>query len=497
MKRRALHLGELSLRGRGEAGTSLVIALAFLALLGSSVAILLKVDYTSFKTTEAVRGQQDRVYGADAGVDYGIQTMRTNTSYCPNTSSGTQSLPSQSIDNKTITVTCQTLSGSTGGGGGSYSTYSLIVTGYNNPDGTAPNLDGAINLDGKTHADSVQFTGPVFNAGGFTFGGSSPVMKITSNLDEYNDPPKAYCTNAQAANLTTGNLSVSGLWTCRLASTYPVPDPLPTLVVPAAAAPAAVNSGGCTILFPGKYTSAPTFDKNSQYYFASGVYYFANVGEIGLAGEIFGGQPGPTETQQMTTATPCSNDAAANALVPGSATGSGVELVLGGSSKLRVQDHMKNKIELFQRTPAVPASEGTAGISVYAPRTSGTNYVAWNADNVLAMDGNKTTMIMHGLFYAPDGYVNKAYALQNPGNAATFSGGMVVQRLVLYFDNQSSSGATASAASIIPPSPASVRTVVVTATATGAGEAPVTETAVIVLGTTSVTPPTVQSWRKN
>jgi hypothetical protein len=387
-----------------------------------------------------------------------------------------------------------------GADGGTFSQYSVIATGYPSPDGTTPNLDGAITIDGKTHADTVTFDGPVFNAGGFTFGPTAPVTNMTGTLDEYDDPPTSYCTSEQAENVTTGNLDLDGAWTCRNAASFPVPDPVPTLIAPTAAAPAEVVQGSCTILFPGLYTSTtkPTFGKNNRYYFASGVYHFADVGEIYLAGEIFGGQPGAEESQQMTTATPCSNDAAANALRPGSATGSGVQLVLAGSSRLRVEDHLKDKIELFSRVPAVPADEGTPGVAVYAPRFDGATYSRWNSTNVLAMDGNKSTMIIHGLFYAPNGWINKTYALQNPGNAPTFAGGVVAQRFNLFFDNQSDSGATVSVAKTDAPAPPTPRTVVVTATAHGTlpSEAPTVIRAVVLLGTSSSIPPTVLSWRK-
>ncbi len=485
-------------RLRGEQGTSLLLALAFITLLGVFATAILSANFADFKTTQVVRARTDALYGADGGADVGVQLLRATSTYCPNVSGTPTNLPNQTIDGRTVRITCQTLSGSIGGGGGTFSQYALVVTGYPNPDGTLPNLDAAFDLDGKTHADTVKLAGPVFNAGGFKFGSTSPVLNITTNLQEYNDPPKSYCTTEQGENTTTGNIDVDGLWSCHLAAALPVPDPLPTLKVPTANAPTKVVQGSCTIFFPGKYTVAPTFDKNNKYYFASGVYYFANVGQITLAGEIFGGQPGAGESQQMTTATPCSNDAGANALVPGSATGSGIQFALGGSSKLRIDDHSKDKIELFSRVPAVPANEGTAGVTVYAPRTDGTNYVKWNADKVLAMDGNKTTMIIHGLFYAPSGWINKAYALQNPGNAPTFAGAVVAQRFTLYFDNQSSSGATAAVAQTIPPAPATTRTVVVTATADPlvAGEAPTVINAVVQLGTGAGTPATVLSWRK-
>jgi hypothetical protein len=487
---------------RREDGSSLIIMLALLSFLGVLLTSVLTIAFASFKTTQVARAQGSELFGADGGIDYGIELLRDNTSYCPEVSGSAQSLPSQTVNGRIVQVTCQTLSGSaTSGGGGTFSQYALVVTGYPNPNGTAPSMADGILVDGKTHADTVKFEGPVFNAGGFTFGTNSPVVNMTSTLDEYNDAPNTYCTVEKSENIATGNLDVDGAWTCRNAASFPVPDPLPTLIAPTASAPTKVVSGGCTIFFPGRYSSTtkPTFDKNNRYYFASGVYHFNSVGEILLAGEIFGGQPGAGESQQMTTATPCSNDAAANAIVPGSASGSGVQFILSGSSRLRLDDHQKDKIELFSRVPAVPANEGTPGVTVYAPRTSGATYNRWNSTSpVLRMDGNKTTAIIHGLWYTPNGRVDRAYALPNPGNAPTFAGGVVAQKFNLFFDNQSDSGATAAVAKVTPPAPPTPRTIVVTATAQGTlpGEAPTVIRAVVQMGATGATPPTVLSWRK-
>ena len=483
-------------RGQGEAGTSLILALAFLTLLGAFTAGVLTVAYTSFKTTEVVRGAQDKDYGADGGADVAVQLLRSSSSYCPAVSGTPTNLPDQTIDGRTVHITCQTLSGNaTGGPGGSLLQYALVVTGYNNPNGSAPNLDDAIKLTGSTHANISYLKGPVFNAGGFSLSATAASLQITSDLHQYNDPPKLYCTASKAAAATVGPV-VSGTWTCELAATFPVPDPTPTLIVPSATAHAPVVQGTCTILFPGRYTSAPVFTRNQKFYLASGVYYFHNVGVIDLRGEIFGGQAPAGETKQV-NATPCATDATANSLVPGSASGSGVELVLGGTSKLTVDDHPSAKIEMFSRVPAIPASEGTPGVSVYAPRVSGGNWSAWNTDKVLSMAGNKASMTFHGAFYAPDAPIDPAHAILNPNDYPLFAGGVVAQKINIAFDNAGGL-LTSTLSGIVVPPVGTPRTVVVTATADpiAAGEAPTVVKAVVQLDTSAGTPATVLSWRK-
>ena len=498
-----------SARFRGDGGASLILALAFLTLLGSSAAILLQVDYTGFKTTEVVRGQQDRVYGADGGVDYGIQTMRTNTSYCPDSSAGAQTLPSQTINGKTVTVTCQTLSGSAGGGsapGGA--TYSVVVTGYPGPTGTAANLSAAISTNTGQSGDTVNLGGDVFNAGGFSLPSSGYKLTVLNNLHELN-AVSTYCTTAKAA---ARKPQVNGAWTCDagIAGVFPVaPDPLPTLQVPATNAPATWTTGSgssqCKVLYPGKYTSAPTFSTANNY-LASGVYYFSNVGNISFDGIVVGGAQGTDN--KLLGASACTTDAAAKAHLAGvndQVNGSGVELVVDGNSRITIGGDSSEQMEFFLRVAGNPATEGTAGIGLIAPRIAGVGYSAWNAVPNPALTfgagsggGDPTSQVaFHGLVYEPNSSLVSP-VLQNVNQVAMFYGGLVVQTLSVVAPSQGfSGGGTPVVAQIPVPSPATARTVLVTATATQAGEAPVTESSVIVLGTTSVTPPTVQSWRKN
>ena len=313
-----------SRRGRGEDGVSLILAMAFLALLSVLVVSLLTVVYSSVKTTTAVSDHSSNLYGADGGADIALQLLRSNSSYCPDVGSP-QSMPSQSIGGRTVNLTCQTISGTVGGtGGGAAGVYALVVTGYNDPDGHVPDLEKLVELDGKDKdgTDSVRVAGGhVFNVGKFKFKSDAPVLIVDKNLDQWNsttgDHPGPHCTTDQAAAPSIGNPQVTGTWTCRRQATFPVPDPNPTLIVPTAAAPAPITVGECTIHFPGKYTEKLELDKEKKYYFASGVYLFHETKENKLQGEIFGGQPGPGVTQAFTNISPCSNDAAANAAASG------------------------------------------------------------------------------------------------------------------------------------------------------------------------------------
>lgn len=485
-------------KGRGEAGVSLILAMAFLTFLSVLVASLLTVVFSAVKTTTVVSGHSSNLFGADGGTDIALQMLRSNPSYCPNVSSNPSGMPSQTIGGRTIELTCQTISGTVGGtGGGAAGVYALVVTGYNDPGGSAPDFTKLVELDGKdkdgTDSTSIE-GGHMFNAGEFKFKSDAPHFIVDQNLDQYNGA-SPYCTVDQAEAVSTGQPQVNGVWTCRTSATFPVPDPNPTLIVPTAAAPAAIVQGDCTILFPGKYTTDPEFNKDKKYYLASGVYLFHGTKEVKFQGEVFGGQPGPGLSQVFTDQAPCSSDAAANALRPGSATGYGVQIVLSGDAKLQIEDERKAKVELFARVPGNPALEGSPGVTIYAPRTAGSGYSAWNKDRAVDIKGKEPQLVIHGLVYIPTSKFDEQFALanENAGYSPIFDGGLVVQRLKLKFKKEYSHLTFAR----IPATAATTRTTVVTATATDpGGGAPITVKAVVQLGTGSGTPATVLSWRK-
>ena len=285
-----------------------------------------------------------------------------------------------------------------------------------------------------------------------------------------------------------------GTWSCENAGSFPVPDPNPTLKVPTTAAPAKVVQGNCTIFFPGRYTAEPKFD-TAKAYLASGVYYFHDIGSIVPKGQVFGGEPGPTDTKKFTANTPCSTDAAAKVLRPTAAiNGYGVQLVFGGGSQFKPDPVSSTQIELYARVPGVPANEGTPYVSFFAPKTSGPNYNASTADAFDA-GGPAFKMVIHGLTYMPNAYP-RIWGINNSlaGGAAPFSGGVVVAGIDFAIDSTMTSGTFAGLPGATP-APATDRTVVVTATATASGEVSTTVKAVVLIPADG-SAPTVQSWRK-
>ena len=499
--RRAVSSG----RGCGERGASLVLALMFVSCVGVLGASVLALTSVSFKTTQVVRSASRKLYAADGGADIAIQSLRADTSYCGQVSGTPQAMPSETIKGQTVSLACQTLSGTAGGGsspGGA--TYSVVVTGYPNPDGSSANLSTLISTSTGQDGDIVNLGGDVFNAGGFSFPSSGFNLAVLHDLHELN-ASSPYCTSAKSASRQP---IVSGSWTCDAgtAGTFPVaPDPQPTLKVTATSAPASWTSGSgssqCKVFFPGRYTSAPSFS-SGQNYLASGAYYFNNVGNVTLQGTVFGGAPG--SNTQVLAGAPCSNDAAAKAHLAGvndMIGGSGVQLVVDGTSRLTINGTSNDNMEFFLRVPGDPASEGTAGVGLLAPRIAGTGYQKWNAgaSPALTFAGGSNAannVVFHGLVYEPTSGLS-APVLQNPGGTAMFSGGIVSQSMFVQPGSSFTGGSTPAIASLPVPAPATPRTTVVSATATGVdGSVPTTVKVVVQIGTSAATPPTIISWRK-
>src|SRR4051812_8284605 len=108
---------------RGDQGASLVIVLAFLAVFGVLVVLLLGQTTTSFGRTLVSRTYNEKSFAADAGVDAAITRLRADDTLCPK-AGATGALTPLSVNSKTVTVTCRTISGSSAGAGG----YALITT---------------------------------------------------------------------------------------------------------------------------------------------------------------------------------------------------------------------------------------------------------------------------------------------------------------------------------------------------------------------------------
>ena len=83
---------------RDDEGASLVIVLAFVALFGVLLSVLLNQTSASFKRTVVTRAYVAKVYAADAGADAGIQALRNDDLACPTVSATASPLLSLSLN---------------------------------------------------------------------------------------------------------------------------------------------------------------------------------------------------------------------------------------------------------------------------------------------------------------------------------------------------------------------------------------------------------------
>ena len=161
---------------------------------------------------------------------------------------------------------------------------------------------------------------------------------------------------------------------------------IPTVAVPTTPSnPAKKTLGQCTYFYPGVYTAAQfAFASGKGHYLASGTYYITG-GTVSMQGWVRGGQPpspaAPNDAL-LNGANPCdpstTNDAwaAANkpAGVPYTSTGTGVTLILGGTTRLSMIDHASTRVELFPRIPGPgsPDLAATPGVSIWGINTGTT-----------------------------------------------------------------------------------------------------------------------------
>jgi hypothetical protein len=122
-------------RARGEEGVTLILAMTFMLLFGLVVAAVLTQVSTGLKTTPVVSDKDQKLYAADAGIDFGINAVRDEELLCPDTAAGTQDVGDVTINGRAVHVTCQTVAGDNGQGGSVFgpSGWTIVATGWGSP----------------------------------------------------------------------------------------------------------------------------------------------------------------------------------------------------------------------------------------------------------------------------------------------------------------------------------------------------------------------------
>lgn len=452
--------------GRGDAGQTLPLVLAFLAGFGFLIAVLLGGVEVNLKTTTVVRSRTERVYAADAGIEYGLKRLAIDPTSCP--SETPSSLPSQMTNGRTVTLTCQVKTSSsneeTPGGAG----WAAIVTGNLSAQG-----GGTATISGPTYVKGS--IGSIHNTQGSV---------------------SQFFTNCPGGHTAPAGLTVDPhppySWQCTTAATPDPPHTLPP--APIVLNPVSKPSVPCQVFFPGKYTTAPSLATNN--YFVSGVYYFEDIGNwsLGTGQKIYGGTNAADTTRL--TPNPCNYP---DSTAGSGGTGSGVEWIFGGTSSISFKNN--DDIELYTRVPGPAEPDSvTKHISFAAvcdpardtdhvpPCPVPAGYKASTVGTVFDSSGGHPDTAIHGLFYAPTADVS----LYGP-NALT-----VVHNGIVSHDLEIKLSGTAGPDPIISVDTSSTnkRFAVLTATATSSGEADIVATALVeIRNNTNPATIAVHSWR--
>lgn len=418
-------------RASSEDGNILIIVLVFMVVLGLIVAASFANAGANFRNTVGVRANEQKGYAADAGMDWAIKRVRTDSTLCPtvgtfqgNTFGAIPDGPS--VNGKTPTFKCTVTQGSVSGANG----FAIITT--------SSTPAGALDTSG---AKTKTVNGPVW---------ASDIANNISNIVVTSGgvwEDKAQGCTTKPAGLT---IDPPFTYTCTTdANPAPlVPHVLPTSGIRTAAARPATGNGdnNCRVFTPGRYANANGFVLAKDNYLVSGVYFLDNVGLIDVTKlQLVGGAAQPEEEpDRIPGVVPCSTDAANGGASPAGSTG--VKVILGGNSRI-VVGNPSGRLELFSRFGGA-ADEGTQGISLQTVCSAsgslpGTNCTgtdsSWSGKASTLTDttnslldsgnnGNTVLLRIHGQVYAPNALLS--FNATNDSNAWLL-GGVVIGRITL------------------------------------------------------------------
>ena len=428
-----------------QTGSTLILALIFLAILSVGAAAILTLADTSIRATLAVRAQGANSYSADGAVQAAINNIRsakdvngnllgTNGAYTTPTGGNNCPTLNLTVDGVVSQVTCQPAD------------TSGQVTLVNNP-----NNDPQYAV--LTMAGISEASNNTISIGGDVFADSNINL---SNADTWT------VAGTVKTNACLGKAAVQGVITtippgglnCAIGTTVADPgigtatyNPLVTAVT----TPAAKQCiGNVTTFYPGTYSTtgslAPvsgcTSGGKKIAIFTPGNYYFNyNATWSDPYDRIIGGVP--TGAAPGTDCDPAQP---------------GVQWVFGGSSSVLAGAPVKPEIYLC--APALTA--GRQQISLYGltsratspftPETAGTT--------LLDISGNGANLLVRGTVYAPNG--NFSVKLQGGASNTIFNRGIIANSLSLDLTGGAASGGTIQVPPVVPTPVSANRTVIFT-----------------------------------
>ena len=392
-----------------DGGAMLPIAMLVAILLATVTTAIAAYATAGLRYARVVQDRADRLSAADGGMQYVIEKLKLRQTLCTTAvaQNGLTTIVPPSLNGATIAVTCDRV----GTLISDIQSWALVVTGQGIPDGNP--IFATQGGNGLTKS----FGGPVFMADPTRLNLTAPAEIKDGDLWYTGSacptpapPPPAISNLTFTPSFLRGPLCTLKRWNEVFRT--PALPPMPTTVNPT---PVTMPSG-CRVFFPGKYTTAPVF--SAENYFVAGDYYFEDV-YLDITGTVIAGfADGTNGDTQFLTANTCRTAAAT---YPG--TGSGATFVLGGSTKIYIDNN--GGLEIMRRrqgtnvvgVEAVDSSTATGGY-----KTSTIDYAS-GANIYESKPGNNQDVAIHGLWWTPRGRV----VLGNVTNTANgqFLGGLV------------------------------------------------------------------------
>lgn len=410
---------------RSEEGAILILALLFIGIIGLLVLALVTTTTSVVAGSKVKRDYLSKTSAADAGLQYGIQQVRSRTELCPSAASNGLLNPPASFTNGVIDgaskdiqvrVSCQVVVDSLLGSGG----YALVTRDTTKDNAITSGANGVhLPVSGPVYLGGNPQANPSTDQGDLSF--------AMSNGDVVMDPQSGICPPLPR------HLTLAGApygYGCSSTPPLPPANIAPTVLPPVHAnglAPDFTPADNCAVFLPGTYDfhTAATPQKLAlldQNYFVSGVYYFNNVVlDLTNKNKLVGGRATDQELLEDNNPSPngaaqplidaCSSDANAKTATGYDSQGTtGVKIVLGPNAAILV-DNPDGDMELFARNGGDAAAEGLQGVSVMTVQQDQNDFKKSNLgfdDNALRAGqpngggGSTLTFVIHGFVYTPN-----------------------------------------------------------------------------------------------
>lgn len=408
-----------------------------IVLVVSVVLAIVVVGLASYAAGTLRYGQQvelasDRLAAADGGIDYLLDTLRQRRTLCTSalaeTPGGVTETMGGTINGLSPTVNCRVL----GTGTSTLDEWAVIMTGAAGATAPLLRVSGG---GGSDNADKT-FTGRVFMERlewnlladltideGDLWHSTSTCPDVSHKWGPTDAAAPTVPSELSFTPASRGLMCTTATWTELFEPKRPVVPTLPT-ELPTPPNPT-IDPTGCAIWRPGRYTAPPNFENQSYNYFASGNYFFDNVGEIETKNSyVLAGYPGPAgpsiikiTPQDTIDNHPCRfawrNDPGGDALGATFYLGGNSSIFVGGGSALEISGRRQGNIRVsIQALDAGPSASTLTG----------------NSEIVTTKSGSGSQLAMKGLVWTP----RATFAFSQIANetVAALRGGAVVARLV-------------------------------------------------------------------